>query len=162
MSDPKFRAIKPNYQRGVLEITLQRGKSLKTYTLPFTAFPGMNISRRNRFVSITIDKELRDQGAFFALEDGTEGSFPSDLILYYCEPSYNWSPVNQIERALKGKMGKSRLGVRVVADALSASPAQVIRLLQENRGSRHLPQVLKLAEKAGYRLELRLKKTPAA
>src|SRR5216683_2875898 len=146
MSDPKFKEIKPNYRKGALEVTLRKGRSLKTYTLPFTAFPEMKIGSRNRFVTITIDKELRNQGVFFTLEDGTEGSFPSDLILYYCEPTYDWFPLNQIERALKGRMGKSKLAVRVVADALSASASKVLRLLEENRGSRQLPQVLKLAE----------------
>ena len=122
----------------------------------------MKIGPRNRFVSITIDKELRNQGAFFTLEDGTEGSFPSELILYYCEPSYDWSPLNQIERTLKGRMGKSKLAVRVVADALKMFPAKVLRLLDEYLASPQLPEVLRLAEEAGYRLELRLKKTPAA
>ena len=162
MSDPKFSEIKPNYRKGALEVTLRKGRRLKTYALPFTAFAGMNIGPRNRFVSITIDKELRDQGASFRLADGAEGSFPSDLVLYHCEPSYAWSPLSQIERTLKGKFGKSRLAVRVVADALQAYPSRVIRLLEENRGSRQLPRILKLAEKAGYRLEFRLKKTPAA
>jgi hypothetical protein len=162
MSDPRFEEIKANYRKRALKVTLRKGRRLKTYTIPFTAFPEMKIGPRNRFVSIRIDKEFRKQGAFFTLQDGTEGSFPSDLILYYCEPSYEWSPLNQIERTLKGRMGKSRLAARVVADALAAFPSKVLRLLEENRGSRHLPEVLKLAEKAGYRLEIRLKKTPAA
>jgi hypothetical protein len=162
MSDPKFERIKPNYRKGALEITLRTGKKLKTYTLPFAVFSGMKIGSHNRFVSITIDKELRNHGAFFTLEDGTEGSFPSDFILYHCDPSYAWSPLQQIERTLNGKMAKSKLGVRVVADALEMVPAKVRLLLQQYRASPQLPRVLKLAEKAGYRLELRLKKTSAA
>ena len=59
-------------------------------------------------------------------------------------------------------MGKSKLAVRVVADALKMFPAKVLRLLDEYLASPQLPEVLRLAEEAGYRLELRLKKTPAA
>jgi len=89
------------------------------------------------------------------------GDFPSDLVLYHCDPSYDWSPVNQLKRALKGELGKSKLSVRVLADALRTSPTQVVRLLEENRASKQLLQLFKLAELAGYRIEFRLrKKTP--
>ena len=79
-----------------------------------------------------------------------------------CDPSYDWSPINQLKRALKDELGKSRLSVRVVADALRTSPAQVVRLLEENRASKQLLQLFKLAELAGYKVEFRLKKKSAA
>jgi len=54
------------------------------------------------------------------------------------------------------------LSVRVLADALNTSPSQVVRLLEENRGSKQLLQLLKLAELAGYRISFTLKRRPAA
>src|SRR6266480_2738275 len=93
---------------------------------------------------------------------GTKVSLQSDLVLYHCDTSYDWSPVNQLKRALKGKLGKSKLSVRVLADALRTSPTQVIRLLEENRASKQLLQLFKLAELAGYRIEFRLRKKSAA
>lgn len=162
MRNPKFKRIKPNYRKRALEVTLlERGK-LKDYLLPFAALAKFNISAHNRFAAILIDKELNGQGAFFTLENGTQGSFPTDLVLYHCDPSYDWSPINQIKRTLKGKMGESNLSVRVVADALRTSPSQVVRLLEENRGSRQLLQLFQLAEIAGYQIEFRLKKKRAA
>lgn len=162
MTDPQFKEIKPNYRKKALEITLLEGKKTKRYVLPFSVLHDNKIGTHNRFTSIHIDKEVRNQGVFFTLEDGTQGDFPSDFVLYHCDPSYDWSPINQIKRALKGKLGESRLSIRVVADALRTSPSQVMRLLEENRASTQLLQLFQLADLAGYRIEFRLKKKRAA
>ena len=61
MRNPKLQAIKPNYLKRVLEITLQEGRKLTSYNLPFAAFRGKRISSRNRFVSIVIDQQLGRQ-----------------------------------------------------------------------------------------------------
>jgi hypothetical protein len=162
MRNPKFKEIKPNYRKNVLEITLQEAKKTRSYTLPFTVFRDVKISGKNRFTSITIDRELSDQAASFVLEDGSKGDFPADFVLYYCDPTYHWSPVNQLKRALKDKISTSRLSVRVIADALDTSPSQVVRLLQENKVSKQIVQLFRLAELAGYQIEFSLKKKKAA
>ena len=72
------------------------------------------------------------------------------------------TPLNQVRRALQGKLGRSKLAARVVGDAFRKSPSQALRLLEEHRGSPHLGAVLQLAETAGYRIGLKLKKKPAA
>ncbi len=64
--------------------------------------------------------------------------------------------------ALREKLYAAKLSVRVLADALDTSPSQVVRLLEENRGSRQLLQLLKLAGLAGYRVTFTLKRKPAA
>lgn len=162
MRNPEFKEIKPNYRKNVLEITLQEAKKTRSYTLPFTVFRDVKISGKNRFTSITIDRELGDQAASFVLEDGSKGDFPADFVLYYCDPTYHWSPVNQLKRALKDKISTSRLSVRVIADALDTSPSQVVRLLQENKVSKQIVQLFRLAELAGYQIEFSLKKKKAA
>ena len=162
MRNPKFKAIKPNYRKGVLEITLQEGRKPTRYNLPFAAFKGTKISAKNRLVSIGIDEELGRQGATFVMADGTHGNLPADFVLYYCDPTYDWSPINQLKRVLRDKLDASKLSVRVLADALRTSPSQVVRLLEENRGSKQLLQLLKLAELAGYRVTFTLKRKPAA
>jgi len=162
MRNPKFKEIKPNYRKNVLEITLQEGKKRKSYTLPFAVFKNVKISGKNRFTSIKIDRELGDQAASFVLEDGSKSDFPADFVLYYCDPTYDWSPVNQLKRALKDKISTSRLSVRVIADALDTSPSQVVRLLQENKVSKQIVQLFRLAELAGYQIEFSLKKKKAA
>ena len=160
--NPKFQAIKPNYRKRVLEIALQEGRKRTYHNLPFAAFSGKRISSRNRFVSIVIDPQLGRQGATFVLADGTQGDLPADLVLYYCDPTYDWSPINQLKRVLRDKLDASKLSVRVLADALRTSPSQVVRLLEENRASRQLVQLLKLAELAGYRVTFSLKRKRAA
>ena len=162
MTDPKFRRIKPNYRKNAFEVTLQEGRTRKNYVLPFSVLIPSTAGRDNRVTSIVIDKELRETVVLFMLEDGSKGEFPSDIVLYYCEPSYEWSPVNQIKRALNGKLGKSKLSARVVADGLRIYPTEILRLLQGNFASAHFPEVIRLAELAGYRIEFKLKKTPAA
>lgn len=162
MRNPKFKEIKPNYRKNALEITLQEAKKTRSYTLPFNVFKGVKISGKNRITSITIDRELSDQAASFVLEDGSKGNFPADFVLYYCDPTYHWSPVNQLKRALKDKISTSRLSVRVIADALDTSPSQVVRLLQENKVSKQIVQLFQLAELAGYQIEFSLKKKKAA
>ena len=162
MRNPTFKAIRPNYRKSVLDIALQDGRKVTRYNLPFAAFKGKQISARNRFVSIDIDEELGRQGATFVLADGTRGDLPADLVLYYCDPTYDWAPVNQLKRVLRDKLEASKLSVRVLADALRTSPSQVARLLEENRGSKQLVQLLKLAELAGYRVTFTLKRKPAA
>jgi hypothetical protein len=162
MRNPKFKEIKPNYRKNVLEITLRDGKKIKSYSLPFAVFRDVKISTRNRLTSITIDRELGDQAVSFVLEDGSKGDFPADFVLYYCDPTYHWSPLNQLKSALKDKISTSRLSVRVIADALDTSPSQVVRLLQENRASKQIVQLIRLAELAGYQIEFSLKKKRAA
>ena len=112
MRNPKFQAIKPNYRKRVLEITLQEGRKRTYYNLPFAAFRGKRIGSRNRFVSIVIDQQLGRQGATFVLADGTEGDLPADLVLYYCDPTYDWSPINQLKRVLRDKLDASSLSRR--------------------------------------------------
>jgi hypothetical protein len=162
MRNPVFKDIKPNYRKNVLEITLQEGRRTKKYSLPFTVFRDKKIHSKNRFSSIAIDRELGNQAVSFALEDGSKGDFPADFVLYHCDPTYDWSPINQLKRALRDKLGTSKLSVRVIADALNTSPSQVVRLLQENKGSKQLTQLLQLAELAGYEIEFNLKKKRAA
>ncbi len=96
------------------------------------------------------------------MEDGTRGDFPADLVLYYSDPTYQWSPINQLKRALKSKIIDSNLSFRVLADALDTSPSQVVRLLEENRASKQLLQLFKLAQVAGYDIEFTLKRKPTA
>lgn len=162
MRDPKLKKLKPNYRKNVLEITLQEGRKTRHYSLPFSVFGDVKISGKNRFTSITIDRELGNHSASFVLKDGSKGDFPADFVLYYCDPTYHWSPINQLKRALKDKMTASRLSVRVLADALDTSPSQVVRLLQENKISKQIVQLFQLAELAGYRIEFSLKKKKAA
>ncbi len=162
MRSPKFKEIRPNYRRNVLEITLAEGKKVKRYNLPFAVFRDKKIGSKNRFLSIAIDEELGNQAASFVLGDGSRGDFPADLVLYYCDPSYDWSPINQLKRALKDKLDTSKLSVRVIADALNTSPSQVVRLLQENKGSKQFIHLIQLADLAGYQIEFSLKKKKAA
>lgn len=162
MRNPKFERITPNYRKKVLEIELSEEGAFSRHNLPFSVFAGMKIGPRNRFASITIDPELAGQAAAFVLEDGTCGDFPADFVLYYSDPTYEWSPLNQLKRALKDKLSDSRLSLRVLADALDTSPAQVVRLLEENRVSKQFLQLAKLAQIAGYTIEIKLKKKPAA
>jgi len=136
MRNPKFKVVRPNYRKGVLEVTLQEGKKSKSYSLPFAVFRDMKIGSRNRFRSITIDRELGDQALSFVLQDGSKGDFPADFVLYYCDPTYHWALIHQLKRALKGRLVASQLSVRVLADALHPSPSQVARLLQENKISK--------------------------
>jgi hypothetical protein len=105
---------------------------------------------------------LGDQAVSFVLEDGSKGDFPADFVLYYCDPTYHWSPLNQLKSALKDKISTSRLSVRVIADALDTSPSQVVRLLHENKTSKQIVQLIRLAELAGYQIEFSLKKKRAA
>ena len=162
MRNPKFKTIRPNYRKSVLEVELQEGRKVTRYDLPFAALAGKRVSARNRFVSIDIDDDVGRQGATFVTADGTRGDLPADLVLYYCDPTYDWSPLNQLKRALRDKLGASKLSVRVLADALKTSPSQVVRLLEDNRGSRQLIQLFKLAELAGYRVTFTLKRKRAA
>lgn len=162
MRNPTFKAIEPNYRKRVVEITLQEGRKLSRYDLPFSALKTTRVSAKNRFVSIDIDEELGRQGATFVMADGTRGDLPADFVLYRCDPTYDWAPINQLKRVLRDKLEASRLSVRVLADALNTSPSQVVRLLEENRGSKQLLQLLRLAELAGYRVSFTLKRKPAA
>jgi hypothetical protein len=162
MRNPRFKQITPNYRKRVLEVVLREGRILNRYNLPFAVFTGMKIGPGNRFASIAIENDLAEQGASFVLEDGTRGDFPADFVLYYSDPTYQWSPINQLKRALKSKIAESKLSVRVLADALNTSPAQVVRLLKENQASKQFLQLSKLAQIAGYNIEITLKKRTAA
>lgn len=162
MRNPTFTKITPNYRKSVLEVTLREGAKITKYNLPFSVFENQKINSKNRFSSIAIDRALGSQAASYILEDGAQGDFPVDFVLYHCDPTYDWSAVNQLKKALKGELGRSKLSVRVMADALKTSPAQVVRLLQENKASKQLLQLCRLAELAGYEIQFQLKKKRAA
>jgi hypothetical protein len=51
----------------------------------------------------------------FILKDAIKKEFPANFILYHCDASYDWLPINQLKRELKTKLGAARLSVRVVA-----------------------------------------------
>ena len=161
MRNPKFKEIKANYKKKALEIVLQEKGKAKHYLLPFSIFADKKISLENRFTEIEIDKELGSQGAKFILEDGSKGDFPADLVLYYCDPSYHWSPLNQIKQAIVDKVKKMPVSLRVMADALHTSPAQVRRLLNDTKLSKQWTQLFHLAGLAGYEIKFQLKKRAA-
>ncbi len=158
MRNPKFKKIRPNYRKKALEIVLQEKGKAKSYLLPFIVFGNKKIGLENRFTEIEIDKSLSSLAARFILEDGTRGDFPSDLVLYYCDPSYHWSPLNQIKQAIVGKVKKMSVSLRVMADALHTSPAQVRRLLNDQNLSKQWIQLFHLAGLAGYEIQFQLKK----
>jgi hypothetical protein len=160
MKDPKFSRVKPNYHKNAFEIALGAGKRKKNYSLPF-ALVDPSPSMQNRVASLAIDKELRNTVVQFALQDGTLGEFPSDFVLYHCEPSYDWSPVTQIHRRLNGRL-KSKLSPRVVEDAFRMYPSETLRLLEGNLTSKFFPDIVRLAKRAGYFIGFTLKKQPAA
>lgn len=162
MRNPRFKEIVPNYRKKVLEITLQENKKIKCYNFPFGAFAGKKIGSKNKFVSIEIDRALNGQGARFVLEDGGEGDFPADLVLYYCDPNYAWSPLNQLKRALRERLKQAKLSIRVLAELLHTSPTQVIRLLDETVWSKQLSQLFHVAELAGCQIEFQLRQKPMA
>jgi len=85
MKNPKFKKVKPNYKKGVLDIALVEGRKVKNYRLPFAVFRDKKVNSKNRFASITIDRELGNQAVSFVLDDGSKGDFPADFVLYYCE-----------------------------------------------------------------------------
>ena len=161
MRNPKFKTIKPNYRKNVFEVALQEGKKVTKYNLPFAVFRGKKIGADNRVTSVVIEKELANQGATLHLEDGSTSDFPSDFVLYYCDPTYDWSPLAQLKKTLKDRLDASQLSVRVLADALNTSPSQVVRLLEENKASKQLLQLFQLAQLAGYQIEISLKKKVA-
>lgn len=162
MRNPKFKEIKPNYRKNAFEIVLQEGRKARRYYLPFAVFRDKEIGTSNRVANVAINRELGGQGASFTLEDGSEGDFPADFVLYYCDPTYDWSPINQLKKVLKDKLNSSKLSMRVLADALNTSPSQVMRLLEENKASKQMMQLFHLAEMAGYQIEFHLKKKAAA
>ena len=108
MRNPKVKNLVANYRKNTLEIRLQEGRKSREYSLPFAVLKGgRHIGNRNRFTRLEIDKELGSQGVGYQLEDGTRGDFPADFVLYYCDPAYDWSPINQLKRALKDKLQAS-------------------------------------------------------
>lgn len=162
MRNPKIKFIKPNYKKRVLEIILTEKNSSKKYYLPFAIFRQHHISTKNKFKKIDISPELNCQGASFILEDDSEGDFSADLVLYYCDPTYDWSPLNQIRKTIREKLKSSHLSFRVLAEILNTSPAQIIRLLRKKTTTKELAQLIQLAELIDYELDIRLKKKSAA
>jgi hypothetical protein len=155
LRNPVFKSIAPNYRKRVLEIVMQEGRRRRHYALPFAVLP-YAIDARNRFTTVDVDPDTGGLGVAYELADGSQGSFPSDFVLYYCDPAYDWSPVNQLKRAMRDEVRASKLSVRVLADALDTSPTQVLHLLEEENVSKQLRQLWQLARLVGYDLEIRL------
>ncbi len=157
MRNPKIKSIKPNYRRRALEVILQEGKKRVRYDLPFAVFREYQMGIHNRFSSVVIDRELGAAGASFELADGSKGDFPADLVLYYCDPTYDWSPLNQLKRALKARLAASTISLRVLADALKTSPSQVGRILQQDHAPKQFRQLFQLADLVGVRIDFVLR-----
>lgn len=157
-----FQSVTPNYHRHALDITLHKGTHKKHYQMPFSVFKPLVISAKNRIKTLKILSELGHHAVEFELENGKGGDFPTDLVLYHCEPDYEWAPLNQIKMALQEKLKGSRISLRVMADALKTSPTQVMRLLQKDYLSKQWQQLSKLAQMVGYEIEIKLKKRARA
>ncbi|NMC62608.1 MAG: hypothetical protein GYA55_05500 [SAR324 cluster bacterium] len=97
----------------------------------------------------------------FVLKNGQRGDFHADLVLYYCEPNYEWSPLNQVRAKLKEALRSARISVRVIAELLNTSPSQVLRLLEEKRTPVQLQQIARIATIVGYSLKVELKEKVA-
>ena len=54
MRNPKFKPIKPNYRKGVLEVVLREGSKTSKYSLPFATFRRHDIGVENKFKEIKI------------------------------------------------------------------------------------------------------------
>ena len=161
MRNPVFKAAKPNYKKKTLEVTLQEGRKSRRYSLPLAVLP-QNINARNPFTKLEIDPDTGGLGVEYELADGSRGSFPSDFVLYYCDPAYDWSPINLLKRSLKKELNARQISIRVLADALKTSPSQVLRLLEEEAASKQLRQLTQLARLVGYDIEIRLRQHKAA
>ncbi len=158
MRNPKIKKVIPNYRKKVLEITLfEKGKSSVFY-LPFSVFNRHKIDSKNKFKNLEIDQELGSSSVSFTLEDGEKGDFPSDFVLYYCDPSYDWSPITQLKKNIKKEIQAAHLSIRLLAKALNTSPSQVLRILDSPKSTTQMVQLMKLAHFAGLELEFKLKK----
>lgn len=160
MRQNKFLHVSPNYHRRTLDVVILRSKKKMAYSLPFAVLKNLRISRENPFTSLKVDKELGSESVSFVLKNGQRGDFHADLVLYYCDPDYEWSPLNQVRATLKEALESSRISIRVLADLLDTSPSQVVRLLEETKMPRQLLQLERLASIAGYSLKVELKKAP--
>lgn len=156
--DAIFESVTPNYHRKVLQIVLRHGTKQQTYRLPFSVFKGLSISTQNKFATLNICNELDKKAVEFTLQNGKHGDFPTDFVLYHCEPDYEWAPLNQVKTALKETLRQSGISLRTVADALKTSPVQVMRLFKTNQMAKQWLQLGQVARVLGYRIELKLKK----
>jgi len=157
MKSLKIISAVPNYRKKALQIVLRKGSTNHSYELPFSAFKGLNISVKNPFTEIEIEKDLSSHSARFVLKNGKKGDFPADFVLYHCDPEYDWSAINQLKNAIKERLNEAKISVRLLAKALRTSPSQVERLLSANGASKQLIQLCRAAEIAGYNLEFKLK-----
>ena len=158
MRNPKFKKIRPNYKKKILEISLIEGGKTSLFYLPFSVFKNHKITSKNKFKTIQIDHEFGNTSVSFVLEDGKTGDFPSDFVLYYCDPSYDWSSINQLKKNLKSEIKSAHLSMRLLAHALGTSPSQVLRILDSKKSTNQLAQLMKLAHFAGMELEFKLRK----
>lgn len=158
MRNPKIKKVIPNYRKKVLEITLfEKGKS-SVFFLPFSVFNKHKIDSKNKFKILKIDQELGGSSVSFILENGQTGDFPSDFVLYYCDPSYDWSPIAQLKKNIKEEIQAAHLSLRLLAKALNTSPTQIIRILDSPKSTIQMIQLMKLAHFAGMELQFKLKK----
>lgn len=158
MRNPKIKKVVPNYRKKVLEITLLEKGRLSIYHLPLSIFNKHKINSKNKFKTLEIDHELGDTSVSFILENGQKGDFPSDFVLYYCDPSYDWSPITQLKKNIKKEIQEAHLSIRLLAKALNTSPSQVLRILDSPKSTIQMVQLMKLAHFAGLELEFKLKK----
>lgn len=161
MRNPVFKTVKPHYKKRTLEITLQEGRKRQRYSLPLAVLP-QPINAQNPFTKLEIDPDTGGMGIEYELADGSSGSFPSDFVLYYCDPAYDWSPINLLKQSLKAEVRSRKISIRVLADALNTSPSQVVRILEEEAASKQLRQLTQLARLVGYDIEIRLREHKAA
>lgn len=158
MRNPKIKKVIPNYRKKILEITLaEKGKS-SIYFLPFSVFNKHKINSKNKFKILEIDHETGSSSVNFTLENGQKGDFPSDFVLYYCDPTYDWSPITQLKNNIKKEIQAAHLSIRLLAKALDTSPTQILRILDSPKSTIQMVQLMKLAHFAGLELEFKLKK----
>lgn len=153
-----FESIKPDYDRNCFDVVLRIGRKKMRYAMAFSCFKKIAISSDNKVVKLKIDATIRKRGAFITLADGSKTDFPSDYVLYHCEPKYEWSPLNQIKKFLKDEKYPHGLALEVVEDALKTAPLQVARFLKTAPSSERWRKLGRLVRQAGYAWDVRLRK----
>ena len=135
----KITSVADNYRKKALEVVAD-GRS---FDFPYAKLP-LRPTAANRVSEAAPDPELGNEGFTYRLESGDEDTVHMDAVLEVNQdPEYLQSLIlHRLTVEARAAMAEGKLKVRAAARRLGTSPTQIYRLLDADRPSKSLGQLL--------------------
>lgn len=151
MKTPKIKSVEANNRKKSLIIQTSKGEM----TLPYSKLRTPP-SSENKIVEIFPDREIKNEGITYQLEDGTEETVHVDVFLNFNkDPDYiRELALYDLTIQIQKQRSKLKVPISELSRRLNTSRSQIHRLLDQTNYKKTLDSMLDLACALGLDVEI--------